>query len=97
MNPRFGECFGYSDPALLELFVTARFPSLSARRGLSLAFALLAAALVSGCGRKGPLEPPPDGNAVQQSAPSDPLHPQIRKPVPPITPPKDPFILDPLL
>jgi predicted small lipoprotein YifL len=81
----------------LELFVSPRFPYPGASRGAVLALALLAAALASGCGRKGALEPPPNGSAVQPAAPADPLHPQIRKPVPPITPPKGPFVLDPLL
>ena len=96
MNARLGGDFRYSEPALLELFVSARFPHAHARRGALFALALIAA-LASGCGRKGALEPPPDGSAVQPSEPTDPLHPQIRKPVPPITPPKTPFILDPLL
>jgi predicted small lipoprotein YifL len=81
----------------LELFVFPRFPHPNARRCAVLALAILAAALVAGCGRKGALEPPPDGGAVQQTQPADPLHPQVRKPVPPITPPKQSFILDPLL
>jgi predicted small lipoprotein YifL len=97
MNARLGSDFGYSDAAVLELFVSARLPHLRARRGAIFALALLSAALASGCGRKGALEPPPSGGAVQPAAPADPLHPQIRKPVPPITPPKGPFILDPLL
>ena len=74
----------------------SRIPS--ARRGGALALALIAAVHVSGCGRRGELEPPPSADAVQPAAqPVDPLHPQIRKPVAPITPPKQPFLLDPLL
>jgi predicted small lipoprotein YifL len=61
------------------------------------ALALLAIAALSagGCGRAGPLEPPPDPNAKPANA--DPTHPQARHKPPPITPPKAPFILDPLL
>jgi hypothetical protein len=41
------------------------------------------------------LEPPPDPNAVAK--PEDPAHPQIHHKPTPIQPPKDPFVLDPLL
>jgi predicted small lipoprotein YifL len=50
---------------------------------------------VSGCGRAGRLEPPPDPNAVAK--PDDPAHPQVHHKPPPIVPPKDPFFLDPIL
>ena len=72
---------------------TPRCPS--ARRDGALALTLIAAVLIAGCGRRGELEPPPDASAVKPA--EDPLHPQARKPVAPITPPKQPFILDPLL
>jgi len=77
--------------------VFPRFSPSRSRRGAAVALALIAAALLAGCGRKGALEPPPEAGAVQQPQPADTLHPQVRKPVPPITPPKEPFILDPLL
>ena len=61
----------------------------------ALALVALIAFGASGCGRRGPLEPPPDPNAVVK--PDDPNHPQIHHKPPPIVPPKDSFILDPLL
>jgi len=66
------------------------------RRALSCALAVALALGVAGCGRRGPLEPPPDPSAVQKPAPSN-GEPETRKKVPPITPPKTPFVLDPLL
>jgi predicted small lipoprotein YifL len=50
---------------------------------------------VSGCGRRGPLEPPPNANAVQQ--PTDSATPEGHHKPPPITAPKTPFVLDPVL
>lgn len=72
--------------------------SVPARRAA--AFAALAALgfAASGCGRVGPLEPPPDASAVAKpadSAADENL--QVHKKNPPITPPKTPFVLDPLL
>jgi predicted small lipoprotein YifL len=64
----------------------------------ALPFALLAALAFAGagCGRVGPLEPPPGATAVAKPASSnDDL--QIHKSNPPITAPKTPFVLDPLL
>ena len=53
---------------------------------------------VSGCGRKGPLEPPPDPSAVNRAPTrTDSTMPEGHHKVPPITPPKTPFVLDPLL
>jgi predicted small lipoprotein YifL len=63
------------------------------------ALAVFFALGLSGCGRYGPLEPPPDPNAPPKPASSTPgnlsalSHPSI----PPIVPPKEPFFLDPLL
>ncbi len=64
-----------------------------------LKFAPLAAALLalSACGRAGPLEPPPDASALAKPSDSGNGDTQLRKKIPPITPPKTPFILDPLL
>jgi predicted small lipoprotein YifL len=61
------------------------------------AIALVALIVVgsSGCGRRGALEPPPDPSAAAKH--DDSGQPQIRHKSPAITPPKDPFILDPLL
>jgi predicted small lipoprotein YifL len=67
------------------------------RRALSFALAAGLTLGVSGCGRRGALEPPPDPSAVQKPANSSNGEPAARKKVLPITPPKTPFILDPLL
>jgi len=59
---------------------------------------LLVAAVVSGCGRRGRLEPPPDPNAPPVDAASTSragVH--KRAPNPPIRAPDAPFVLDPLL
>ncbi len=66
-------------------------------RGRALALLLAAALALGGCGRAGPLEPPPDPNAVAKPADSDPTHVQARHKPPPIKPPDAPFFLDPLL
>jgi predicted small lipoprotein YifL len=59
-----------------------------------LAVVLLA---LAACGRAGPLEPPPDASALAKPSDSGSGDPQVRKKIPPITPPKTPFVLDPLL
>jgi hypothetical protein len=51
----------------------------------------------SGCGRRGALEPPPDPNAVAAKPADDPAHPQVHRKPKPVEPPKDPFVLDPVL
>lgn len=59
---------------------------------------------LGGCGRRGPLEPPETAAKQQPAAPEAGANlpgvpapqSQSRRP-PPITPPKEPFILDPLL
>ncbi len=57
---------------------------------------LLIAAAVSGCGRRGRLEPPPDPNAPPAEETNKAgIH--KRKPNPPIRAPDRPFVLDPLL
>jgi predicted small lipoprotein YifL len=67
------------------------------------ALALAALASLSGCGRIGPLEPPPEATASTKQASStapgnlESISPQVRPKIPPITPPNQPFILDPLL
>ena len=70
------------------------------RRAVSFALVAALALGVSGCGRRGVLEPPPDPGAVQKpsSTPSSGLGESGgHKKIPPITPPKTPFVLDPLL
>ena len=65
------------------------------------ALAALVAFGAAACGRIGPLEPPPDANAPAKPAatsPEESAGAAIGKPkIPPIMPPKQPFILDPLL
>ena len=71
-----------------------------ARQARRLALAGLAALALCGCGRIGPLEPPPNPNAPPQPAASpaeQALTPQVRPKIPPIMPPQQPFVLDPLL
>ena len=65
--------------------------------------AALVALAVAACGRIGPLEPPPGANAAAQPAAAaapgsiEAISPQMKPKIPPITPPNQPFILDPLL
>jgi predicted small lipoprotein YifL len=67
------------------------------------ALALAALESLAGCGRIGPLEPPPEANAsVKQASSTAPgsletISSQAKPKIPPITPPNQPFILDPLL
>ena len=65
------------------------------------ALALLAAAGgLGGRGRAGPLEPPPDAQAVAKQAGNDENNSGAPQPHPrpkPIAAPKQPFLLDPLL
>jgi predicted small lipoprotein YifL len=57
---------------------------------------VLMALSVAGCGRRGRLEPPPDPSAPPESTVTKSgVHKRPRNP--PITPPNEPFILDPLL
>ena len=80
---------------------TAFFPA--PRRRAAALTALVALGLAA-CGRYGPLEPPPDASAAAKPAATaapatsaDALSPQMKPKIPPITPPNQPFILDPLL
>ncbi|MBV8440446.1 MAG: hypothetical protein JO312_07775 [Hyphomicrobiales bacterium] len=63
-----------------------------------MALVLLSAFLLAACGRYGPLEPPPEANAPPKLA-GNPANPVsfARPSIPPILPPQQPFILDPLL
>lgn len=74
---------------------------------LLLGSAMVLALALSGCGRRGPLEPPPGSVEAQQEAAEEkgeelskvtipPVGRGSRK-TPPIRAPKEPFILDPLL
>ena len=72
-------------------------PSAGRRR---LVPAALVALALAGCGRIGPLEPPPEANAPAAPAASSPdqaLNPQVKPKIPPIVPPQRSFPLDPLL
>ncbi len=77
----------------------------SFRFNLPVLAALVAAALaLSACGRVGPLEPPPDPTALAKPAApkadslsGETIAPQMKPKIPPITPPNQPFFLDPLL
>jgi len=73
-----------------------------ARGSRALALAALAALGLAACGRIGPLEPP-GGAAAAQTGPApapgsmEAMTPMVKPNIPPITPPNQPFILDPLL
>ncbi len=83
--------------------MTLASPPISARRFVALALVLGVAFGAAGCGRRGPLEPPPNASAVAPTpAPTpkptdDPLAAATHHKDAPITPPKTPFALDPLL
>ena len=71
-------------------FACGRMPALAGLVALSLA----------GCGRFGPLEPPPDPNAPPKPATTSSdtaLSPQTKPKIPPIVAPQRSFFLDPLL
>jgi hypothetical protein len=68
-----------------------------ARRVLPLALLVALSLGVSGCGRRGDPEPPPDPSAVQKPVNDDGGDLQVHKKIVPIKPPKTPFVLDPLL
>lgn len=74
------------------------------RRILGLGLAAGLALAVAGCGKKGPLEPPPGSPDAPKAAPADATQGGIvtlrggaKKRPPPIKPPKDDFFLDFLL
>ena len=80
------------------MIVAARSPSV--RRAVALALVFGLALLAAGCGRRGPLEPPSGAIATPTPTPtaSSDLSDQLGRPKnPPITPPKTPFALDPIL
>jgi predicted small lipoprotein YifL len=77
--------------------VTSAQPPVLARRAASL-FLLAGLALgVSGCGRAGPLEAPPNPHATATPSSDNPTAGLTRPKSAPIVPPKQPFLLDPLL
>jgi len=63
----------------------------------ALAIAGLALLALSACGRRGPLEPPPDPTVVQAPAAPNPEDPIKRPKVVPITPPTRALPIDSLL
>ncbi len=76
-------------PALGEV-VMATTGSFS-RTGMAVAIVLATALALSACGRRGALEPPPNGRAVSPDGA------QLQEAPPPQTRPARPFILDPLI
>ena len=75
-------------------------PTPSVRRLVALSLLFGLALVAAGCGRRGPLEPPGGAIASPTPAPTasaDVADPMGRPKNPPITPPKQSFILDPLL
>ena len=75
-------------------------PTHALTRCAVLALAIAALGL-SGCGRRGNLEPPPGSGQAPAATSQSPVVPGLDgakgSDVPVITPPKQPFILDPLL
>ncbi len=66
------------------------------------ALVLAAALSLAGCGRRGPLELPPEAGGATKPATAPTVNPLIPNPgkqnePPTVTPPKTPFFLDPLL
>jgi predicted small lipoprotein YifL len=76
--------------------VTLAPSPISARRVVALFLVVGLALGASSCGRRGPLEAPPDPSAVAKPT-DDPLAAATHHKETPITPPKAPFVLDPLL
>jgi predicted small lipoprotein YifL len=75
---------------------------------LLLSSAIVLALALGGCGRRGPLEPPPGSVEAQQEAAEErgetlsnvtipPVGKGASRKTPPIRAPKEPFLLDPLL
>jgi predicted small lipoprotein YifL len=77
-------------------FVIVESSPVFARRRVALSLILGLALLAGGCGRRGPLEPPPNPSATPTPS-SDTGEPEVHHKQPPITPPKTPFVLDPIL
>ncbi|MGD0763846.1 MAG: lipoprotein [Roseiarcus sp.] len=83
--------------------MTLASPPIPARRVVALLLVLGVAFGASSCGRRGPLEPPPDASALAPTPAAtpkpadDPLASMTPHKDVPITPPKTPFALDPLL
>ena len=63
----------------------------------ALVIATVAALALSGCGRRGALEPPPDPTAVKAAPADASVRPQVRSKPKPIVTPQGDFFLDPLL
>ena len=63
----------------------------------ALALLALIALGAGACGRRGALEPPPNPNAVAKTTDDGSAQPQVAHKPKPVQPPKQPFVLDPLL
>ena len=74
----------------------AASPPISARRVGALFLVVGLALGASGCGRRGPLEAAPNPSVVAKPS-EDPLASLGHHKEAPITPPKAPFVLDPIL
>ncbi len=73
-------------------------PQVSVRRFAALVLVVGMALAASGCGRYGPLEPPNSSASADHAKPSNDPGAGFTAPRnPPITPPKAPFVLDPVL
>jgi predicted small lipoprotein YifL len=71
-------------------------PYVFTRRKIALSLIAGLALMAAGCGRRGPLDPPPNPSATPTPS-SDTGEPATHRKETPITPPKTPFLLDPAL
>lgn len=76
--------------------MTAAAKPVFAPRALALVLVVGIGLVAAGCGRKGPLEPPPNPSATPTPDTNADGTPSRHK-FQPITAPKTPFVLDPLL
>ena len=79
--------------------IVAVKPAFTVKPVATLVLVVGMALVASGCGRRGPLEPPPNASATPTPTPTsdaDVLGATHHK-AQPIVPPKTPFVLDPIL
>ena len=89
--------FAIVPPTIWSFDVDPDFEACRAAPRASLALLAALAFAISGCGRAGPLEPPPNASAVAKPADFPKGGVRSHKSNPQITAPKTPFVLDPLL